>query len=75
MQRWQQPMTERPLLCWIILNMQAALLSLIWGSLFVVVLGAFTSVLTAYSLGFAVNFAIQILVFSISLSIYEKNGD
>ena len=41
----------------------------------VVVLGAFTSFSLAYSIGFAVNVAVQILVFSISLSLYEKNGD
>lgn len=40
----------------------------------IVVIGAFTSFPIAYSIGFAVNLAIQILVFSISLSIYEKSG-
>jgi len=38
----------------------------------VVVIGAFTSISAAYAFGFAINFAVQILVFSISLSIYER---
>jgi len=38
----------------------------------VVVWGAVTSFSTAYGLGFGINFALQLLVFSISLSIFEK---
>ncbi len=44
---------------------------------FVVILGTISSFPSAYvfGFGFAINFAIQILVFSISLSGYEKNGE
>jgi len=41
----------------------------------VTTLGAFTSYNLAYSFGFAINFAVQILVFTISLTKYENNGD
>lgn len=41
----------------------------------IMVIGAFTSSSVAFAFGFAINFAIQIVVFSISLSLYEKNGD
>lgn len=41
----------------------------------VVALGYFIPASLAYSIGFASNFAVQILVFSISLSRYEKNGE
>jgi len=41
----------------------------------VVVVGALTSIPLIYAFGFALNFAIQILVFSISLSVYEKTGE
>jgi len=34
----------------------------------------FISYVKAYSFGFAIGFAIQIWVFSVSLAIYEKNG-
>lgn len=41
----------------------------------VVVVGVLTSYSVAYGLGFALNFAVQILVFSISLTRYEKIGE
>jgi len=36
--------------------------------------GALTSFALAYEIGYTTNFMLQILVFSISLSYYEKNG-
>lgn len=42
----------------------------------IVSIGAFTkSPALAYSVGFAVSFAVQILVFTISLALYEKRGE
>ena len=42
----------------------------------VVSIGAFTeSVAMAYSVGFAVSFAVQMLVFAASLTYYEKRGE
>lgn len=40
----------------------------------IVVIGALTSFLAAYIIGFALNFFIQMWVFSISLARYEKIG-
>ncbi|OQB14499.1 MAG: hypothetical protein BWY15_01008 [Firmicutes bacterium ADurb.Bin193] len=40
----------------------------------IIVAGAFTSIPEMFAFGFAANFAIQLLIFSISLAIYEKKG-
>lgn len=40
----------------------------------IVLIGAFTSFSSAYIIGFAVNFFVQMWVFSISLTRYEKSG-
>lgn len=41
----------------------------------VVLAGAVSSYSLAFGLGFAINFAVQNLIFGISLVIYEKSGD
>jgi hypothetical protein len=41
----------------------------------VAIVGALADVKLAYTIGFALNFAVQILTFSISLTFYEKSGD